>query len=81
MFLQVSVILFGGGCLVLGGLVPGGSCSGRGVCLVETPRTATAAGGTHPTRMHSCYPKIFINTNIAIINVTRHNANRHSCLN
>ena len=22
--------------------------------LVETPRTATAAGGTHPTGMHSC---------------------------
>ena len=36
-----------GGCLVLGGLGPGG-------CLVETPRTATAAGGTHPTGMHSC---------------------------
>ena len=32
------------------GLVPG---PGRG-CLVETPPTATAAGGTHPTGMHSC---------------------------
>ena len=33
----------GGGCLVLGG-------------LVETPpRTATAAGDTHPIGMHSCY--------------------------
>ena len=27
---------------------------GRG-CLVETLRTATAAGGTHPTGMHSCF--------------------------
>ena len=26
-------------------------------CLVETPRTATAAGGTHPTGMHSCLVK------------------------
>ena len=34
-----------GGCLVLGG-----------GCLVESPPpgTATAAGGTHPTGMHSC---------------------------
>ena len=36
----------------------GGACSRRGGCLVEThhpyPRTATAAGGTHPTGMHAC---------------------------
>ena len=32
---------------IAGGLVPGG-------CLVETPRMATAAGGTHSTGMHSC---------------------------
>ena len=40
-----------GGCLVLGkgGLVPGGWVSGG-----DPPRTATAAGGTHPTGMHSC---------------------------
>ena len=48
----------GGWCLVLGG----GACS-RGVwsreCLVETPRTATAAGGTHPTAMHSCFHAVF----------------------
>ena len=25
---------------------------------METPATATAAGGTHPTGMHSCYVKI-----------------------
>ena len=32
---------------------PGGVHSPRGVCLVETPPTATAAGGTHPTGMYS----------------------------
>ena len=36
-----------------GGSLPGG-VSGPGGCLVETPWTATAAGGTHPTGMHSC---------------------------
>ena len=49
-----------GGCLLWGvawswgGLVLGDACS-QGVCLVETPRTATAAGGNHPTGMHSCF--------------------------
>ena len=33
-----------GGCLVPGGGVPGG----------DPPGTATVAGGTHPTGMHSC---------------------------
>ena len=55
-----------GGCLLQGCLVPGGGCSrGRG-CLLrvgsgprglgcgDPPVTATAAGGTHPTGMHSC---------------------------
>ena len=47
------------GCLVLGGVcsreVPGPrGVSAPGGCLVETPPTATAAGGTHPTGMHSC---------------------------
>ena len=46
-----------GGCLVW---VPGWGVPGPGQicpwgCLVETPRTATAAGGTHPTGMHSCF--------------------------
>ena len=53
MFLQVTVILLtgGGGCLVPGGcLLPGGVLGG------DPPRTATAAGGTHPTGMHSCLP-------------------------
>ena len=39
--------------------VPGpGGVSGRGVCSGGVPGgdppTATAAGGTHPTGMHSC---------------------------
>ena len=51
------------GCLLWGGGVsaPWGVCSGGvlalGVC-VETPLPsvmATAAGGTHPTEMHSCF--------------------------
>ena len=38
------------GCMVLGGcMVPGGGC------LVKTPPTATAAGSTHPSGMHTCY--------------------------
>ena len=37
-----------------GGSTPGGSAPG-GWCLVETPQMATAAGGTHPTGMHSCF--------------------------
>ena len=54
----------GGGCLAwsrrgpwsrgrVPGLVPEG-CLAPGGCLVETPRMATAAGGTHSTGMHSC---------------------------
>ena len=47
------------GCLVGGGLVLGGSGLGGawsgGVPGGDTPQTATAAGGTHPTGMHSCY--------------------------
>ena len=37
-----------------GGAWSGGACS-QGGGLVETPPTATAAGGTHPTGMHSCF--------------------------
>ena len=42
-----------------GGAAPGG-------CLVRhpPPGTATAAGGTHPTRMHSCYISDYILGNI-----------------
>ena len=42
----------GGGCLVLGSLAPRG--------LVETPPMASAAGGTHPTGMHSCYLTFYL---------------------
>ena len=38
----------------LGGVWSGG-CLLQGGCLMETPQTATAAGGTHPTAMHSCH--------------------------
>ena len=38
----------GGGYMVPGGGLPPGGC------MVETPPTPTAAGGTHPTGMHSC---------------------------
>ena len=50
-FSQASVILLTGevGCLVLGGLV-----SGDAWWRTPPPETATAAGGTHPTGMHSC---------------------------
>ena len=42
-----------------GGSAPGGSAGGGGVSALggawwKPPRTATAAGGTHPTGMHSC---------------------------
>ena len=42
--LHLSVILS-----IWGGLVPGGVPGG------DPPWTATAAGGTHPTGMHSCF--------------------------
>ena len=42
-----------GGCMVRG-------VHGAGGCLVETPPTATAAGGTHPTGMHSCFYFSFV---------------------
>ena len=47
-----------GGCLVLGGLWSGGMGRlvwGGAVPGGDPPRTATAAGGTHPTGMHSCF--------------------------
>ena len=47
-----------GGCLVLGGGLlqgePGPGGSGPGGAWWRPPRTATAAGGRHPTGMHSC---------------------------
>ena len=50
------MILSTGGCLLSGGACSRGGVPAPGGCLVETPpRMATAAGGTHPTGMHSCY--------------------------
>ena len=44
----------GGGALVWGVPAPGGRVPGTvGVPSEDPPRTATAAGGTHPTGMHS----------------------------
>ena len=44
-----------GGCFPWGVLPRGGGCFLRGVPGGDpTPGTATAAGGTHPTGMHSC---------------------------
>ena len=43
-----------GECLVPGGVWSRGLSGPRGGCLVETPWTATATSGTHPTGMHSC---------------------------
>ena len=55
MFLQVSVILFiWGGVPGLGGCLVRGVPGPGGVPGVDLPRTATAAGGMHPTGMHSC---------------------------
>ena len=66
MFLQASVILFteglpgpggvpGPGGLLLGGVPgPGGAWSRGAGGDPPPPGTATAAGGTHPTGMHSC---------------------------
>ena len=48
-----------------GGEVPGpGGVPAPGGCLVLGGAwTATAAGGTHPTRMHSCYANVLLVTN------------------
>ena len=60
-----------GGCLVWGVPGPGGAWS-RGVSGPrgvpgpggspggDSPGTATAAGGTHPTGMHSCWNKLLL---------------------
>ena len=46
-----------GACVVGGGGVCGrGGMCGRGACMAG--ETATAADGTHPTGMHSCYQLI-----------------------
>ena len=49
----------GGGCMhgKVGGMC-GGGMHGRGACVAG--ETATAAGGTHPTRIHSCLYNEFL---------------------
>ena len=48
-----GLVLGGAVCLIQAGL-PGLGGSGPGGAWWRPPRTATAAGGTHPTEMHSC---------------------------
>ena len=67
MFLQVSLILFTGGRACSGGVPapggvwswgvsgPGGVPAPGGPGGEPLPPTATAAGGTHPTGMHSYF--------------------------
>ena len=43
-----------------GGAWSRGVCSRGGGTWWRLPRAATAAGGTHPTGMHSCYDLFFI---------------------
>ena len=54
-----------------GCLLPGGACSGGcllpGGCLGGPPGTATAAGGTHPTGMHSCFKFFSVNENSLLV--------------
>ena len=52
----------GGACSGGGVWSQGGACSVGGACSMggawwRPPRTATAAGSTHPTGMHSCLMK------------------------
>ena len=67
MFSQVSVCPTGGACVV-GGALPGrglcgrGAVHGRGGCMAG--ETATAAGATHPTEMHSCFFDFFYFINL-----------------
>ena len=58
-----------GGCLVPGGgLVPGPGEGGLlpGGAWWRPPGTATAAGGTHPTGMHSCFANLRFTSVIVI---------------
>ena len=63
MFLHLSVSHSvhggGGGCLVLGAWSRGVCAWSQGGPGRDPPEMATAAGGTHPTGMHSCYILIF----------------------
>ena len=48
----------------------GDECLVQGGCLVETPRTATAAGGTHPTGIYYCLCMVSGNDECADENAT-----------
>ena len=47
--------MFTGVCLSTGGVPGPGGCLVLGGARWRPPRTATAAGGTQPTGMHSCF--------------------------
>ena len=49
-----------GGYMVLGGALFRGVHGPGGGVWWRSPSTATAAGGTHPTGMHSCVVKEFV---------------------
>ena len=65
-----------GGCFLPEGLPPPGGGASSGGCFLRggawwrLPGTATAAGGMHPTGMHSClgfkffFPKTFFGTSL-----------------
>ena len=67
----------GRGCLVRGDLLPGGVVpgpaggwsapggGGQGVPSGDPPGTATGAGGTHPTGMHSCFSFFLVQKTLA----------------
>ena len=59
MFTGVCLSTGGGESMVRGGGWSGWGLDGPGGWIVETPPSATAAGGTHPTGMHSCLLKLF----------------------
>ena len=66
MFLQVSVIVFTGGVPAPGGVWSRGDAWSGGVPGGDPPSvTATVAGGTHPTGMHSCCLNAFLYLYIA----------------
>ena len=72
-FTGICDSVHGGGCLVRGGLLPGGAGLLLGVPGGDPPGTATAAGGTHPTGMHSCFPCFYqISQNSRIFPVYYH---------
>ena len=82
-FLHLPVILFTEKGVCSGGVCSRGVCS-RGVCfgggvacslggcLMETPSTATAAGSTHPTGMHSCFKELSVQSTFKTFLMNNH---------